>query len=127
MEVNENVYYTKDHEWISAKTGNARVGVSSYAIEQLGDIVHIELPEVGDSFNKGDSFGTIESTKTVSDIYLPAKGKVTNINKELLNNPESIQEDPYKNGWLIEIELSEEIKNDLLDKNSYVKFLEEES
>ena len=86
----------------------------------------IELPEVGDSFNKGDSFGTIESTKTVSDIYLPAKGKVTNINKELLNNPESIQEDPYKNGWLIEIELSEEIKNDLLDKNSYVKFLEEE-
>ena len=127
METVENVYYTKDHEWISAKTGHARVGVSAYAIKQLGDIVHIELPEVGDTFEKGDSFGTIESTKTVSDLYLPAKGKVVEVNKELLENPESLQNDPYKNGWLVKIELSETINNGLFDKSSYEKYLEAES
>ena len=80
------------------------VGITSYAIEQLGDIVHIELPEVDDEFQSGDSFGTIESTKTVSDLYMPVAGKVVEVNEALLDAPETIQDDAFKEGWLVKVE-----------------------
>lgn len=99
--------YTKEHEWISAaKSGQSLVGVTPYAIEQLGDIVHIDLPQVGEVFSEGASFGTIESTKTVSDLYMPVAGKVVAVNAALAKSPERLQEDPYKEGWLIKIEAS---------------------
>ena len=93
--------YTKDHEWVSS--ADSKVGVTAYAIEQLGDIVHIELPEVGKELKHGASFGTIESTKTVSDLYMPVSGKIIAVNQAVLKSPESLQMDPYKNGWLIQI------------------------
>ena len=119
----ENLRYSKDHEWIEAKTGtNLKVGVSAYAIEQLGDIVHMDLPKVGDVFKAGDTFGTIESTKTVSDLYMPASGKVTAINSELLKSPESLQSDATQ--WLVEIAVSapQELET-LMDSKAYSKLI----
>lgn len=116
--------YTKDHEWISAVTGTARIGVSAYAVEQLGDIVHVELPKVGQSFSKGAAFGTIESTKTVSDVYLPIAGRVVQINDALMSHPENLQEAPYAQ-WLIEIAVEGEAVG-LLDAAGYEAFLAED-
>src|SRR4051812_33990645 len=105
MEFPASLKYTKDHEWIDGTQGAAKVGVTAFAIDQLGDIVHVDLPQVGESFDAGSSFGTIESTKTVSDLYMPVAGKVLEVNKAALDRPESLQEDPYKNGWLVKVEL----------------------
>jgi glycine cleavage system H protein len=127
MDFPENLYYTKDHEWLSSLSGTAKVGVSSYAIEQLGDIVHIDLPAVGASFSAHDSFGTIESTKTVSDLYMPAAGKVVAVNEAIASNPQSLQDDPYKNGWLVKIELTRDVgKANLLDSDQYESYIQEE-
>lgn len=107
MNVPESLQYTKDHEWLSeVSTTKAKIGVTSFAIEQLGDIVHIELPKVGASVQCGDAFGTIESTKTVSDLYMPVTGKVVAVNEKILSAPESLQSDCYDQGWLIEVESS---------------------
>ena len=122
MNLPENILYSKDHEWLREENGTATVGISSYALEQLGDIVHIELPEEGENFAAGDPFGTVESTKTVSDLYLPAKGKVLEINKKLLESPESLQADPYNTGWLIKIKL-EEKQSELMTASSYQTYL----
>ncbi len=124
MEFPANLKYTKDHEWIDFGD-KVRIGVTEYAIEQLGDIVHIDLPDVGETFESGASFGTIESTKTVSDLYLPVAGKVTAINESAVNDPESLQNDPYKGGWLVEIEPTSEA-SDLLDADGYHKFVSEQ-
>jgi len=105
MEYPKELKYTKDHEWISIAGNKGKVGVTAFAIEQLGDIVHMELPKVGDSFKQNAAFGTIESTKTVSDLYMPLTCKITAVNDSLLKKPESLQADAYKNGWLIEVEI----------------------
>ena len=112
--------YTKDHEWISAS--DSKIGVTAYAIEQLGDIVHIELPEVGKDLEAGASFGTIESTKTVSDLYMPITGKVTAVNQAVFKSPESLQTDPYKNGWLIQFSGSAEAPG-LMSAKDYAAFI----
>ena len=125
MSLRDSILYTKDHEWLSASNGTVEVGVTDYAVEQLGDIVHIELPEVGTTIQGGDAFGTIESTKTVSDLYLPATGKVTEVNQSTLNSPEIVGEDPYGKGWLIKVEL-EEPASSLLDAASYEAFIKEQ-
>ena len=105
MSFPEQFKYTKDHEWLSLpSTGPTLVGVTSYAVEQLGDIVHIELPEVGESFESGASFGTIESTKTVSDLYMPVAGKIVAVNTNLVKSPEKLQDDPYTAGWLVKVD-----------------------
>ncbi len=116
--------YTKDHEWISATSGTARVGVSAYAVEQLGDIVHVELPREGQQFRKGDAFGTIESTKTVSDVYVPVGGRVVKVNEILASHPEKLQEAPYTQ-WLIEIAVEGDA-SELLDASGYEAFLAED-
>ena len=122
MELPKGLYYTRDHEWISDKRGIVKIGVSAYAIEQLGDIVHIELPGPGAEFESGDSFGTIESTKTVSDLYLPASGKIIAVNNKLQAAPEELQESPYENGWLIEAELTSD-PEELLPAAAYEAFI----
>lgn len=125
MDCPENLFYSKDHEWVSGKSGSVTIGVTAYAIEQLGDIVHVDLPDVGEEFHAGDSFGTIESTKTVSDLYMPGEAKVVEVNKLVANNPEEIQESPYDKGWLIKIQLNEPAK-DLLTSSAYETYIQED-
>ena len=99
----EDVRYTDDHEW-AQQTGDAvRIGISDYAQDQLGDIVFVELPEVGDSFGKGEEFGTVESVKAVSELYMPMGGEITAVNEALADEPELVNSDPYNGGWMIEI------------------------
>lgn len=127
MDFPAGLKYTKDHEWLEAAGASAKIGVTLYAVEQLGDIVHVDLPQVGESFDAGSSFGTIESTKTVSDLYMPLAGKVVEVNKAATANPESLQTDPYKNGWLIKVELSGKPDlGGLLDAAAYQKFVSEQ-
>jgi glycine cleavage system H protein len=120
--------YTNEHEWIFIEEKNvASIGVTSYAVEQLGDIVHIELPEVGESFDAGASFGTIESTKTVSDLYMPVAGKIIEVNDDLVKSLESLQEDPFEEGWLVKVQLeSEDGIKTLMDATAYEKFIKEQ-
>jgi len=125
MSFPSDLKYTNDHEWIRQSGSSASVGITGYALEQLGDVVHLELPKVGESFNAGDTFGTIESTKTVSDLYMPVSGKITKVNSTLVNNLESLAEDPYKGGWLVEIETTGAAEK-LMTADQYEKFIAEE-
>ena len=120
--------YTKDHEWVQGSGQDVKIGVTSYAIEQLGDIVHIDLPDVGKAFAAGASFGTIESTKTVSDLYMPVAGQVIEVNKAALQSPESLQSDSYKNGWLVKVKVAAGGDlNSLMSAGDYEKFISEQS
>lgn len=125
MDIPKDYYFTKDHEWLSTTTGEATVGISSYALAQLGDIIHIDLPSVGDTLQPGESFGSIESTKTVSDLYSPGAGEVIAVNDELFNQPEKISAAPYTVGWLIKIKLTQ-THSDLFTTDEYIKFTQEE-
>jgi glycine cleavage system H protein len=119
----EDVRYTDDHEWARLVDGKVRIGVSDYAQDQLGDIVFVEFPEVGDSFDKGDEFGSLESVKAVSELYLPIGGEVTAINEDLEDSPELINEDPYAN-WIVEIAPSDDSALDsLLSAAEYLEKL----
>jgi glycine cleavage system H protein len=102
----EGLRYTNDHEWVSESGGTLKVGVSDYAQDQMGDIVYVELPEVGTIFQKGEEFGTLESVKAVSELYLPVSGEVVAVNQDLADNPELINQDSYTN-WIIEIKPSD--------------------
>jgi glycine cleavage system H protein len=124
MDFPEKFYYSKDHEWISTLSGEASVGVSHYAVEQLGDVVHIDLPAVGAEFKEGEVFGTIESTKTVSDLYMPGSGKIVAVNKDALAKPESLQEDPYDQGWLVKVALSKKPEA-VLNRHDYENYIKE--
>jgi glycine cleavage system H protein len=120
MEVPKDLKYTQEHEWIRVDGKKAVIGISEFAQDQLGDIVFVELPEVGSQIDQGSPFGIVESVKTVSDLYAPAGGKVTGVNKDLETNPEKINNAPYEGGWIIEIELSDEKDiESLLDSNAY--------
>ena len=103
-----DLFYTKDHEWIRFTAADeAEIGITAYALDQLGDVVFLDLPNVEANFKHGDSFGTVESTKTVSDLYCPISGTVLAVNSKLSDKPESIVSDPYKSGWLIKIKFSQ--------------------
>ncbi len=95
--------YTDDHEWAKSDGDKVRIGITDYAQDQLGDIVFVELPELGDKFAKGDEFGTVESVKAVSEIYMPVSGEVILTNKGLADAPERVNEEPYGDGWMIEV------------------------
>jgi glycine cleavage system H protein len=126
MSFPKNYKYTKDHEWIDAQGNKGTVGVTGYAVEQLGDIVHIDLPDAGKTFKEGDSFGTIESTKTVSDLYMPVTGKILEVNAVVKSAPESLQTDSYNAGWLVKIELANPGDlSKLLDNAQYEAFIKE--
>ena len=106
--------YTPDHEWLRA-TGSAwRVGITQFAVDQLGDITLVELPKQGDLITKGQKFGTIESVKSVSDLYAPVSGKVTAVNGSLKDSPEQVNTEPYGAGWMIEVEPTEKTEIDAL-------------
>jgi glycine cleavage system H protein len=98
--------YTKDHEWARVTGNRATVGITQFAQEQLGDVVYLELPKIGDAVKKGEPFGVVESTKAVSELFAPISGKVVRVNDRLNESPEAINHDPYEEGWMIQIELS---------------------
>ena len=103
MNVPSDLLYTKDHEWIKIENGIATVGITDYAQGELGDIIFIEFPEVGDAIQTKDSIGTIEAVKTVADIYSPMNGEILEVNINLEDNPDSINTDPYDSGWIIKL------------------------
>ena len=100
MHVPENLRYSPDHEWALADGGVVRVGITDYAQDALGDVVYVDLPEVGARLDQGSPFGEVESTKSVSDLYAPVTGTVTEVNQELVDAPERLNEDPYGEGWI---------------------------
>jgi glycine cleavage system H protein len=119
-EVRDNLKYTDTHEWLKIVAGNATIGITDHAQSELTDIVFVELPEVGKELKKGDELCVVESVKSVSEIYSPISGKISKVNKALEETPETINESPYDEGWLVEIELSNESEiSDLLDAKSY--------
>jgi glycine cleavage system H protein len=126
MEILKELRYSEEHEWAAADENIATIGITDYAQEQLGDIVYIELPETGTQVTKGDKFGVVESVKAVSDLYSPVTGTVVTVNTGLPNTPETINEEPYGDGWMIRVEMSDpEELDDLMTAAEYEKFIEE--
>ena len=124
MSVPEELQYTKSHEWVRTEGDTATIGITDHAQDELGDVVFVELPEVGATFDAGDSFGTVESVKAVSDLYTPVGGEVVEVNEALNDSPEKINEDPYGEGWIIKLRVSDE--GNLLSASDYERFIEEE-
>jgi glycine cleavage system H protein len=120
MNVPAELKYTKEHEWIRVEGEEAVVGITDYAQSQLGDIVFVECETVGDALEAGETFGTIEAVKTVSDLYLPVAGEVLEFNEELEGEPELVNKDPYGRGWIVKIKISDETELDgLLNADAY--------
>ncbi len=126
MNFPEDLRYTREHEWARRKGKNVVVGITEFAQDQLGDVVYLELPDVGDEVKKGDSFGVVESTKAVSELFSPVTGKVVEVNDPLADAPETVNEDPYEEGWMVVIEPADAGELDaLMDAKAYQAFLEE--
>jgi glycine cleavage system H protein len=120
----EDVRYAEDHEWVRSEDGKFVVGISDYAQDQLGDIVFVELPEVGTTLSKGDAFGTVESVKAVSELYMPVGGTVAGINSDLEESPELVNNQPYGQGWMISLQPSDPNEIDsLMTQPAYLEML----
>jgi glycine cleavage system H protein len=128
VEILEELKYTKEHEWAKREDDWVVIGITDYAQDALGEIVYIELPSEGDEITKGNPFGAVESTKSVSDLYAPVSGEVVEVNEALLDSPEAINEDPYGDGWMIKVKPYDigEIQ-DLMDSDEYTEFIDKES
>jgi len=121
----DNFHYTKDHEWVKAEGGVATVGITDFAQKQLGDVVYVELPEVGSSLESHQSLGVVESVKAVSDIYAPVSGEVLEVNEALNDTPETLNEDPHGEGWIIKLKIKDPSQLEkLMSVSEYEKFLE---
>lgn len=120
MNIPDNLRYTKDHEWIRLEGDEAYVGVTDFAQRELGDIVYVEIDTVGESLDQEEVFGTIEAVKTVSDLFMPVSGEILEVNPKLENGPELVNEDPYGEGWMVKIKVSDkaEVEN-LMDAKAY--------
>jgi glycine cleavage system H protein len=124
MDITDSLLYTNNHEWIKIKENQAIIGITDFAQSELGDIVFIEFPDEGDTFQKGDTIGTIEAVKTVADLYAPVSGKLLELNLVLDDNAELINSDPFGKGWLIKMELSNpDETSDLLSAEDYGKLI----
>ena len=119
-----DLQYTKDHEWVRISGGNATVGITDHAQKQLGDVVFVELPKVGDTFEASEPFGSIESVKAVSEAYMPVSGTISAINESLNDDPELINTDPYGEGWMITIKMTS-APTDLLSAAEYEDYIKE--
>jgi len=124
MTIPADLKYTKEHEWVRTEGDTATLGISDHAQEALGDIVFVELPEIGRQLTPGDAFAVVESVKAVSDVYAPVGGEVIAVNDMLEGEPEKINTDPYGNGWIVQVKMSGETA-ELLDEAAYTTFLEE--
>ncbi|HKA19545.1 MAG TPA: glycine cleavage system protein GcvH [Blastocatellia bacterium] len=124
----EDLSYTKDHEWVRVKSDEATVGITDHAQNQLGDVVYVELPKVGDKFEASEPFGSVESVKAVSEIYMPLGGSVIEVNESLNDSPEQVNEDPYGDGWMIRIKIDNPSQVDaLLTAVEYEDYIKEEA
>ena len=120
----EDVKYTKDHEWAKLEGDTVTIGINDYAQDQLGEIVFVELPEVGDTFSAEDEFGSVESVKAVSEMYMPISGEIMAVNENLEDAPELVNEDCYQGGWIIKVKPADSAKMDaLMDKAAYLEML----
>ena len=127
MEYPEGLKYSKEHEWVLVEGKIATVGITEYAQEELGDIVYVELPEVGEKVVKDDPFGVVESVKAVSDVYAPINGTVIEVNDALPDSPETINEDPYGDGWMIKVEMTDgDDLKDLMNADDYAEYVEQQ-
>jgi glycine cleavage system H protein len=127
MEAPPGLRYSKEHEWVAAEETVAAIGITDHAQEQLGEIVYIELPSVGEKVSKDDPFGVVESVKAVSDIYAPVSGTVLEVNEDLAESPEVVNEDPYGDGWLIKVRVSDPADlDDLMDNEEYEQMIARE-
>lgn len=124
MNVPENIKYAKSHEWVRTEGTTGYVGISDFAQSELGDIVFVDITaSEGDELSAGDVFGTIEAVKTVSDLYLPVGGKITGINQTIIDTPETINNDPYGDGWMIKLELTGDAGSSLMDSTAYAQMV----
>ncbi len=119
MNFPKELKYTKDHEWVKIDGNTATVGITEFAQKELGDIVFVEVETVGETIEAGEVFGIVEAVKTVSDLFMPLSGEVTELNEELEASPELVNEDPYGSGWMIKIKFDGELPSDLLTAEEY--------
>ncbi len=127
MDFPEELKYTEEHEWVLVEDDIATVGITDFAQDQLGDIVFVELPEVGDMLEEGGTFGVVESVKAVSDVYAPVSGEVVEINEALPDEPEALNNSPYDAGWMIKVKLTDSATLEgLMDVAAYQEFIEKE-
>lgn len=124
MVYDEKVYYQQSHEWARIENAIVTVGISDYAQDELGDVVYVELPEVGAELNKGDAFGVVESVKAASDLYMPLSGSIAEVNEQLRDKPELVNEAPFGEGWIVKIRVDgEPDHSDLMKVDSYKEFV----
>ncbi|HOV12183.1 MAG TPA: glycine cleavage system protein GcvH [Bacteroidales bacterium] len=124
MKIAENLLYTESHEWVRVEGENAYIGISDFAQHELGDIVFVEVDTIGETIGKGETFGTIEAVKTVSDMYLPLSGEILELNPVIESNPETINKDPYGEGWIVKIKLTNPAEAEtLLKAADYAKLV----
>lgn len=127
-DIPQNLRYSREDEWVRSEGDRVTVGVSDYAQQQLGDVVFVELPEVGKAVEKGEPFGVIESVKAVADLYAPVSGEIVEVNSELAQRPETVNEDCYGDGWMVVIEVSDPAELEpLLDAGAYTAYIQERS
>jgi glycine cleavage system H protein len=124
MNVPENLLYTDEHEWVKIDNAIATIGITDYAQGELGDIVFIEFPNLNSKFKKGESMGTIEAVKTVSDIYMPISGKIVELNDALNDRPETVNNNPFNNGWMLRVQITDmDEVSELMDSKQYITFI----
>ncbi len=127
MKIDKTCKYAETHEWIRVEGDEGICGISDYAQDQLSDVVYVELPEVGDTFEKGELFATVESVKAAGDVYMPAGGEILEINEALEDAPELVNQDPFGEAWLVRIRIFDPAElDDLLDADAYMEFVERE-
>ena len=121
-------FYSKSHEWIRVEGDTATIGITDHAQKELGDVVFVELPDLGEIFDEGQEFGTIESVKAVSELFLPIAGEIVEVNKTLVDEPNAVNEDPHGDGWLVQVKVTSDGALDgLMNAAAYEKFVEEEA
>jgi glycine cleavage system H protein len=124
MEIKPELKYTKDHEWILVDGDQATIGITDYAQGELGDIVYVEIESIGDELQKEEIFGSVEAVKTVSDLFIPVSGEITEMNENLEDNPELINDDPYGDGWIIKMKINDSNElGDLLGADEYKELI----
>jgi glycine cleavage system H protein len=119
MNFPQELKYTKDHEWVKVDGDVATIGITEFAAGELGDIVYVEVETIGDTFETGEVFGSVEAVKTVSDLFMPVSGEILELNSELEDNPELVNESPYGDGWMIKVKISGDLPGDLLSASEY--------
>jgi glycine cleavage system H protein len=124
VDLPDDIHYAQSHEWAKSEGDHVKVGISDYAQDQLGDIVFVEMPEAGETFEKGAEFGTVESVKAVSELFLPVSGEIVAVNDALEDTPELVNNEPYTGGWMLRVKLSDKSELDqLMEKSTYLESL----